>query len=119
MNLYHLHLHVRDLAATSAFYERYFEFQRVFPGAPELFLRSPRGFLLALVERSPDEATIPDWFHLGFQAQSADEARSLFRRMTDDGVSMAVPWTEYPTGTVKFHCVDPDGQRVEVRWDAA
>ena len=119
MRLYHLHVHVRDLAAARAFYETYFGFQRVFPEAPELFLRGPHGFLLALVERSPEEGTIPDWFHLGFQGQSADEVRALFRRMTEDGVAMAVPWTEFATGTVKFHCVDPDGHRVEVRWDRA
>lgn len=118
MRLYHLHLHARDLAATRAFYERYFGFQRVFPESAEVFLRSTHGFLLALVERAPEEASVPDWLHLGFQAESADEARALFRRMTDDGVAMAVPWTEFPTGTVKFHCIDPDGLRVEVRWDA-
>ena len=118
MTLYHLHLHVRDIAATCAFYERYFGFYRVFPESPEIFLRSPNGFLLALVERSPEEGPLPEWFHVGFQAQSADEARSLFQRMTDDGVAVAVPWTEFTTGTVKFHCIDPSGQRIEVRWDA-
>jgi hypothetical protein len=57
-------------------------------------------------------------FHLGFQAHNASEARALFKRMTSDRVPIAVPWLELAGGTVKFHCVDPGGYAVEVRWDA-
>lgn len=118
LRLYHLHLHVHDVNTTRAFYETYFGFRQVLRDSAEVFLGSDDGLLLAIVNRSASDAPLPEWFHLGYQASSAEQARSLFRRMIDDGVAMAVSWTEFATGTVKFHCIDPNGYRVEVRWDA-
>jgi len=118
MNLYHLHLNARDLGISRAFYETYFGFRRHFPDASELFLANDRGFLLALGQLAETETlSFPEWFHLGFQGESAAAVRALFDRMTGDEVHMAEPWTELPSGTVKFHCFDPSGYRIEVRWD--
>jgi catechol 2,3-dioxygenase-like lactoylglutathione lyase family enzyme len=118
MNLYHLHLDTRDLATSRAFYETYFGFRRHFPDAPELFLKNDAGFLLALGQLAESETlSLPEWFHVGFQGESAAAVRALFERMERDGVRLAEPWTEFPSGTVKFHCFDPSGYRLEVRWD--
>jgi len=118
MHLYHLHLNARDVAASRAFYEKYFGFRHHFPAAPELFLKNDHGFLLALGSLAAgEEISFPAWFHLGFQGESAGEVRALFERMQGEGVSLAEPWTESPSGAVKFHCVDPSGYRIEVRWD--
>jgi catechol 2,3-dioxygenase-like lactoylglutathione lyase family enzyme len=118
MELYHVHLHVRDLAASRLFYERHFGFRRHFPDVPELFLKNGHGFLLALAPlASLEERRMPDWFHLGFQGANAADVRALHARMTKDGVSIAEPLTEFGPETVKFHCLDPSGYRIEVRWD--
>ena len=118
MNLYHLHLNARDLGISRAFYETYFGFRRHFPDASELFLANDRGFLLALGQLAETETlSFPEWFHLGFQGESAAAVRALFERMERDGAQIAEPWSEFPSGTVKFHCFDPSGYRIEVRWD--
>ena len=118
MDLYHLHLNSRDVGISCAFYETYFGFRRHFPGAEELFLINERGFLLAIAQLAETETlSLPEWFHLGFQGESAAAARALFDRMERDAVAIAEPWTEFPSGTVKFHCFDPSGYRIEVRWD--
>jgi predicted enzyme related to lactoylglutathione lyase len=114
---YHLHLVASDVAAAASFYTTYFGFRRVFPDSPEVFLQDESGFLLAI--GTPEGPAVPPQteFHFGFQATDANEARALLERMTANGVRIAVPWTEFPHGTVKFHCVDPSGYGVEVRWD--
>jgi catechol 2,3-dioxygenase-like lactoylglutathione lyase family enzyme len=118
MNLYHLHLKARDLDVSRAFYETYFGFRRHFPEAPELFLANDSGFLLAIDPLAETETlSFPEWFHIGFQGESAAAVRAVFERMERDAVPMAEPWTEFPSGTVKFHCFDPSGYRIEVRWD--
>jgi catechol 2,3-dioxygenase-like lactoylglutathione lyase family enzyme len=119
MDLYHLHLGVRDVAASRSFFEKYFGFRRHFPEAPDLFLTNDHGFLLALAPIDGAEPlALPEWFHLGFHGATADEVRALFKRMQEDRVAIAEPWTEFESGTVKFHCFDPSGYRIEVRWDA-
>jgi catechol 2,3-dioxygenase-like lactoylglutathione lyase family enzyme len=119
MNLYHLHLNVRDLGTTQAFYETYFGFRRHFPEASELFLVNDRGFLLALGELAETEALpFPEWFHIGFQGESAAAVGALYDRMERDAVVIAEPFTKTPSGAVKFHCFDPSGYRIEVRFDS-
>jgi catechol 2,3-dioxygenase-like lactoylglutathione lyase family enzyme len=119
MDLYHLHINARDVSASRRFYETYFGFRRHFPDAPELFLKNDRGFLLAIGQLAAGEArAFPEWFHIGFQGESAAAVRALFTRMQGDGVPFAEPWSEISSGTVKFHCFDPNGYRIEVRWDA-
>jgi catechol 2,3-dioxygenase-like lactoylglutathione lyase family enzyme len=87
--------------------------------APELFLVNDRGFLLALGQLAEAETlSFPEWFHLGFQGESAAAVRALFDRMERDAVLLGEPWTEFPSGTVKFHCFDPSGYRIEVRFDS-
>jgi catechol 2,3-dioxygenase-like lactoylglutathione lyase family enzyme len=120
MYLYHLHINVRDLEASRAFYETYFGFRRHFPESPELFLKNERGFLLALGQLAESEAlAFPDWFHFGFQGESAAAVRSLFERMVSVGIRIAEPWSAHAEDSVKFHCLDPSGYRIEVRWDRA
>jgi catechol 2,3-dioxygenase-like lactoylglutathione lyase family enzyme len=119
MDLYHLHMSVPDVAAAQSFYEKYFGFRRHFPEASEVFLKNDRGFLLALAPLASGETgSLPEWFHLGFHGATADEVRKLFGRMQEDRVAIAERWTEFESGTVKFHCFDPSGCRIEVRWDA-
>ena len=119
MDLYHIHLSVRDVAASRSFYETYFGFCRHFPEASDVFLKNDRGFLLALAPLATGESgSLPEWFHLGFHAATAADVRALFLRMQEDRVAIAEPWTEFESGTVKFHCFDPSGYRIEVRWDA-
>ena len=113
-DLNHLHLHVRDVARSRAFYEGWFGVAELRAGDP-LFLRNGDGFDLALAP-DPEPAALPRWFHVGFQLASADEVRDLHGRMRAAGVALRTDLVE-EVDTVSFKCEDPDGLAVEVCWE--
>ena len=112
--LNHLHLHVRDVEASKAFYGRWFGLRERVRHGEILFVRDESGFDLALApDRKP--ARMPKWFHLGFRLGSAARVRALHRRMraarqdtTDLGDE-----PDY----VFFRLKDPDGYAIEVYWE--
>jgi len=115
MQINHLHLHVRDVERSRAFYERYFgmRLQRVITEG-FLFLTDDGGMDLALsVEEELPEK--PDWFHFGFRLEDADQVREMHQRMCEDGVC------EEELGVygdrVTFGVSDPDGYGVEIYFE--
>ena len=79
MDLNHLHLHVRDVASASAYYQRWFGFREHVCHGDILFLRNGDGFDLALAPDDEGE-DFPTWFHFGFRLASAADVRDLHVR---------------------------------------
>ncbi len=112
MQINHLHLHVRDVERTRAFYERWFGMRvkrRIKPGF--LFLTDEAGMDLAIVADDP-VAPMPDWFHFGFRLADQAAVRALHREMTAAG-ACDEEIREFPD-RITFGVADPDGYGVEV-----
>jgi catechol-2,3-dioxygenase len=116
MNLNHLHLHVRDLAVAEAFYEHWFGMKSSRRDAQLSFLNDAAGFDLALMEDATAPA-LPDLFHFGFNLPAAT-VLALHSRMTAAGVRIIDSLVQ-EEGFTAFRCADPDGNRIEIYWEAA
>ena len=115
MDLNHLHLHARDVAASRRFYETYLGFrERVRHGAI-LFLTNEDAFDLALAPATEIEP-FPAWFHFGFRLATPDAVRALHRRMQADGVPLPRELVD-DADLVSFRCADPDGYGIEIYWE--
>ena len=115
MRLNHLHLHVRDIARTRAFYERWLDFRYLTQHGEIVFLRDAGGLDLAL---APDPAPdpMPAWFHVGTRLSSGEDVQTLCEQMQDAGVPILRP-VEHMDDFAVFRCADPDGVTVEVYWE--
>jgi len=111
----HVHLHVRDLEASRAFYRGWFKLSDG-PDFGEglLFLRSADGFDLAL-SLDPEPESLPEWFHWGFKAEDRSKVREAYQRMVAQGVSITRELLE-DDEIVSFRCADPDGHNIEIYW---
>lgn len=117
MDLNHLNLRVRDVAACRDFYERHFGFRPAFEADGGQFMRNDEGFLLALV---PSEAhqPLPRGFHVGFGLDSPDEVEALHRGLVADEVRTTTIDDSRPAEDyVTFRCWDPDDTEIEVFWE--
>ena len=117
MTLNHLHLGSADVAASRAFYARWFGFRHEADHGRGVFLRDREGFLLA-IDPADDVPTLPAWFHVGFCLADGDAVRALHARMLEAGVTMATELRDFGADAVAFYCLDPDGYRLEVSWHA-
>ena len=115
MQVNHLHLHVRDIEQSEAFYARWFGFERHVTHGEILFLRDAGGLDLALAP-DPEPAALPPWFHFGFRLPSGDAVRALRAEMLDAEVVMATELFDYED-LVSFRCRDPDGYAIEIYWE--
>jgi catechol 2,3-dioxygenase-like lactoylglutathione lyase family enzyme len=115
MDLNHLHLHVRDLDRSHAFYETWFGFRERVRHGEIVFLSNDDRFDLAL-SPSPRVEPFPEWFHFGFRLASGDAVREIHRRMTAANVAIAKPLYQ-DDEMVSFRCLDPDGYGIEVYWE--
>ena len=106
----HLALATHDLAATSAFYRRYFGFVE---GPGPWMLRGKDGFVLT-IDEVPEPVVVPSWFHHGFVLADRAEVDALHARLVEDGVLIVDP-PKLQGATVCFFCKDPAGLLVEVR----
>ncbi|MHC5032829.1 MAG: VOC family protein [Planctomycetota bacterium] len=114
MDLNHIHLGTRDLAAFRAFYEGYFGFRKRRDHGDGAFLDNDEGFMRA-VDPVDDVPELPGWFHLGFTLDRPEEVKELYERMEADGVRFAKDLMEFREAVV-FYCLDPDGYKIEVSW---
>ncbi|WP_344047677.1 VOC family protein [Streptomyces thermoalcalitolerans] len=119
MQLTHLGLPVRDEQTSRRFYCEYFGFdpasaQRYDDGT--VIIRNSAGFDLALHAVPGEIGSLPDFLHFGFRLSEPAEVRSLLGRLAADGVEIIEQFDE--SGLVSFKCLDPDGHRVEVYWEA-
>ena len=113
MDLNHLHLYVRDIAASRRFYEKYLGFQRERLNEGDLIIvQNGEGFDLAFAFNS-NPPRMPSGFHFGFRLAEPQAVRDLHLRMTSEGVPLARPLKEYDD-YVTFTCTDPDGYEIEV-----
>jgi catechol 2,3-dioxygenase-like lactoylglutathione lyase family enzyme len=118
MRLTHLGLPVRDYERSVAFYSTYFGFD---PATARRFsdgtviVRNEEGFDLALHPGQPPDP-MPEFLHFGFGLSGPERVREALARIEADGVPVVERWDE--GDHVSFKCVDPDGWRVEVYWDA-
>jgi len=110
----HLALAAPDVAASTAFYQRYFGFEPMGPGG---MLRGPTGFVLS-IDEVPAPVVVPSWFHHGFVVGSPAELEALHARLAADGVTIVDP-PKAQGPTFVFFCRDPAGLLVEVRAPAA
>lgn len=118
VHLRHLGLPVRDQRRSLDFYTRYFEFDpataRTFPDETVIVSDGDR-FDLALHATADAPAPV-GFLHFGFAMPNADAVRDMQTRLQADGVAI-VEQDEEP-GHVSFKCLDPDGWRIEVYWEA-
>jgi catechol 2,3-dioxygenase-like lactoylglutathione lyase family enzyme len=118
VHLRHLGLPVRDHERSLRFYATYFGFDpataQEYPDGT-VIVRNADRFDLAL---HPSAETAPEstFLHVGFFLPDAGAVRALRARLQTDGVPI-VEHDDEP-GLVSFKCLDPDGWRVEVYWEA-
>jgi catechol 2,3-dioxygenase-like lactoylglutathione lyase family enzyme len=112
MDLTHLHLHVRDRARSTAFYQRWFGL-RIASGGDEItFMKGDRDFLFALME-DPAPAPMPPWFHFGIELEFPENVRRTLEDMKAARVPIVKPLYEDDSLT-SFRCTDPDAYTIEV-----
>jgi catechol 2,3-dioxygenase-like lactoylglutathione lyase family enzyme len=114
-DLNHLHLHVRDLARSTAFYERWFGLSPSRRFGEVHFLRGEEGFDLALVE-DPEGFAWPPWFHVGFRLGEPAAVSDLHARMNAAGID-GVGDLHRDEELVFFRVRDPDGLAIDVYWE--
>lgn len=112
----HLHLHVRDVEASRAFYAAHFGLREHARHGAILFMRDAGGLDLALAP-DPAPAPMPAWFHFGFRQVDAAAVACLHDRLASAGVPIPAPLAGDEAWT-SFRCEDPDGYRIEVYWEA-
>lgn len=118
MRLRQLGLPVHDRERSQRFYAAYFGFDpataQTYPDGT-VIVRDADRFDLAL--RPAQEQPPPSTFlHFGFAMPDADAVRELRRQLEHNGVPV-VERDDEPD-LVSFKCLDPDGWRVEVYWEA-
>jgi catechol 2,3-dioxygenase-like lactoylglutathione lyase family enzyme len=116
LRLGHLNITVTDVDRSTAFYARWFGFDRILADYPDgtRFVTDGSGFELALHHRAGAGPQGGDW-HFGFLAADPGTVRSLLTQLRSDAV--AVMEVEDEPGYVGFKCEDPDGHVIEVYWE--
>jgi catechol 2,3-dioxygenase-like lactoylglutathione lyase family enzyme len=118
--LNHIHLRVKDLDISQRFYEEIFGWEPVMELPSQQrkmrFLRDSKRFLLVL-EIHPDSATVPSWFHLGFELESHAEVQSAALELSRRSVKFIEPLNQTPDYS-SFTVEDPDGYHLQIYWDS-
>ena len=118
MRFSHLGLPVRDERRSRQFYSAYFGFDpaiaQQYPDGT-VIIRNADGFDLALHPVEHIEPP-PAFLHVGFRAAGPADVRALMDRMDADGITIAERNDE--AAYTGFKCLDPDGHRIEVYWEA-
>lgn len=116
MQINHLHLHVRDVSRSRAFYERHFGMRLKREIKPDfIFLTDDAGmdFALSFEEENPKA---PDWFHFGFRLETPELVKQMHARMKSEGARVSETIGVYGK-RVTFSVDDPDGYGVEVYFE--
>ena len=112
MNLSHCHIQVKDLAIARRFYMDVFEFSTEFCDLRRAFLKNGAGFVLGL-ECLDCPEILPKWFHLGFDAKSAEKVQNIFQKLQSFGYQIHGK-INIDDDPINFYCADPDGNQIEV-----
>ncbi len=89
LKLNHLDLRVRDVSAFSAFLVRHFDFVITSHAESKalVFLHDGHGFSLVL-QRSAQDVTYPEDFHLGFLVEHPEEVHRVRARLSEAGLEV-------------------------------
>lgn len=89
MKLNHLDLRVRDVSAFASFLVRHFGFVVTSHAESKalVFLDDGHGFSLVL-QRSAEDVTYPEDFHLGFLVERAEEVHHVRARLSEAGLEV-------------------------------
>ena len=110
--LQHLHLHVRNRAASIAFYTRWFGFRVVKTKPDQTHLRDQADFLLVLMD-DPAPAPLPVWMHYGFVFETPALVLAAHSEMqTHKVIILKTPYQD--DAITVFRCADPDGYVLEL-----
>ena len=115
MDINHLHLAVNDLDASKSFYRTYFGFEDSVVHGKIQFMVNWEGFHLALDPAFKSEV-LPKWFHFGVRLRSESDVEALHNKLLSEPKYISRQLEKYP-GHVFFHCIDPDGYKIEVYWE--
>ncbi|OLS26808.1 MAG: hypothetical protein HeimC3_07000 [Candidatus Heimdallarchaeota archaeon LC_3] len=112
MDLNHLHLHVKDIYDSKAFYIKFFEFKEKVNYDDLLFLENESKFDLAL---QPDNElhVFPNYFHFGFILESPNAVKEFYNKMRKEKVVIDKELMDYEN-LVSFRCLDPDNHKIEI-----
>lgn len=117
MQLNHLHLCVRDVAAVSRFFTSHFGFVTRGTRGRDGFavLTNDDGFVLALM-RLPSMVTsenaYPAMFHVGFLLRDESRVEKTHASLVGDGYEPSA--IEHLRGSRRFYCRAPGGLLIEV-----
>jgi catechol 2,3-dioxygenase-like lactoylglutathione lyase family enzyme len=115
MNLNHVHLGTKNIAAFQDFYKNYFGFQKKFDHGEGAFLTNEKGFLIAVdpVEVLPQ---LPEWYHLGFCLDSETEVFAVYEKMKVGNANIVRDMRAESGSYASFFVKDPDGNKLEISW---
>jgi catechol-2,3-dioxygenase len=115
MTLNHVHLGTKNLNEIQRFYKTNFGFVKKSDHGSGVFLTNEKGFLIAidLVDELP---TLPEWYHLGFCLESAQEVFALYEKMKDGNENIVRDMKAAENEFASFFVKDPDGNKIEVSW---
>lgn len=87
MKLNHLSLSVPDVATTSAFFKKYFQFEEtdIKGNNIVIVLRDKDDFTLVLTTMKKNENSYPADFHFGFLLKQQKEVSFIFDQLKQDG----------------------------------
>ncbi|WP_160715082.1 VOC family protein [Chitinophaga solisilvae] len=93
MQLNHLNLSVRDVAASRTFFETYLGFTSADtkPNDTLAVLNGPGDFILVLMHQRLNEngnSTYPDSFHIGFYLPGDADVLATYQRLQDGGIPL-------------------------------
>lgn len=119
MDLNHLHLMVKDIRRSQAFYETMFGFtEKVRYGSDLLFLQNAHGFDLALTPTAQPQP-LPPGVHYGFSTSDPNFLDELYRRGQElFPECFQTPPQDHGNWGILL-CSDPDGYPFEIYWDPA
>ncbi len=115
MTLNHVHFGTKNLAAIQKFYETYFGFTKKFDHGSGVFLSDKKGFLIA-IDPVAELPRLPDWYHLGFCLDSAEQVMSIYEEMKKGQENIVREIVALDNEYASFYVKDPDGNKIEVSW---
>lgn len=115
MTLNHVHLGTKNILAIRKFYETYFGFSKKFDHGAGVFLTDKKGFMIAIdpVDQLPQ---FPEWYHLGFCLDSADEVFKIYDAMKMNNENIVQDMKSSDNEFASFFVKDPDGNKIEISW---
>jgi catechol 2,3-dioxygenase-like lactoylglutathione lyase family enzyme len=117
MNLNHLHLMVKDIKRSQAFYETMFGFkEKISYGKDLLFMQNAEGFNLALTPTDKVQP-LPPGVHYGFLISERAQMDEMYQRGQKLFAECFTATPQDRGNWATLVCKDPDGYQLELYWD--